>query len=92
MVKTGNGQICWQIYPPVVTFSGPEWQFHISTDIQWSRMAIGRSTPRFAGRSTPRVPTCSGQDWQMADLPADLHPPVLTSNGPELQFHVATDI
>ena len=29
-----------------------EWQFHIATDIKWSRMAISRSTPRSAGRST----------------------------------------
>ena len=31
--------------PLVLTSSGPEWQFHIATDIYWSRMAIGRSTP-----------------------------------------------
>ena len=35
--------------------------------------------------------TSSGQEWQLADLPADL-PKVLTSNGPELKFHIATDI
>ena len=33
VVKNGNWQICWQIYPPILTSSGPEWQFHIATDI-----------------------------------------------------------
>ena len=41
-----------------------------STDILWSRMAIDRS----AGRSNPPVLTSSGQDWQLADLLADLSP------------------
>ena len=35
-------------------------------------MAIGRSTPRSAGRSTPLVLTSSGQEQQLADLPLDL--------------------
>ena len=49
--------------------------------------------------------TSSGQEWQLADLPADL-PPTLTSSGARLalshllltpsgqewQFHMATDI
>ena len=26
--------------PPVLTSSGPDWQFHIATDVQLSRMAI----------------------------------------------------
>ena len=37
------------------------------------------------------VLTSSGQEWQMADLPAGL-PPTLTSSGPEWQFHIATDM
>ena len=42
---------------------------------------LGRS----AGRSTLQVLTSSGQDWQLADLPADL-PPVLTSSGQDWQL------
>ena len=35
--------------------------------------------------------TSSGEEWQMADMPAGL-PPILSSSGPEWQFHTATDI
>ena len=42
---------------------------------------LGRSS----GRSTPLVLTSSGQDWQLADLPADL-PPKLTSSGQDWQL------
>ena len=35
--------------PLVLMSSGQEWQFHIATDILWSRMVIGRS----ASRSNP---------------------------------------
>ena len=35
--------------------------------------------------------TSSGQEWHLADLPADL-PLVPTSSGPEWKFHIATDI
>ena len=52
---------------------------------------FGRSTPRSTGRSTPLVLTSSGQEWQWADLLADL-PSVLTSSGQEWQSHIATDI
>ena len=37
--------------PLVLMSSGQEWQFHIATDILWSRMAIARS----ASRSTPQL-------------------------------------
>ena len=51
-----RGAQIWQIYPPVLTSSGQEWQladlpqicwqiYPRGTDIYWSRMAIGRSTP-----------------------------------------------
>ena len=46
-----------------------------STDILWSRMAIGRSPGR--SKTTPPPPpvlTSCGQEWQLADLPADLPP------------------
>ena len=39
----------------LLTMTGQEWQFHIATDILWSRMAIGRSTLRSASRSTPKM-------------------------------------
>ena len=41
-----------------------------STDILWSKMAIGIS----AGRSIPLLLTSSGKEWQLADLLADLPP------------------
>ena len=78
MVQNGN-------FTLPLTSSGQEWQLADlledlppSTDILWSRMAIGRS----AGRSTPQylhlmvkngnftlLLTFSGQEWQLADLP-----------------------
>ena len=71
--------------PLVLSSSGQEWQFHIATDILWSRMPIGRSTPRSASRSTPwychlvvkngnftLLLTSIGQEWQLAELPLDL--------------------
>ena len=39
----------------LLTSSGPEWQFHIATDIWWSRMAL---------QIYPPVLTSSGQEWQ----------------------------
>ena len=77
--------------PLLLTSCGQEWQLADlladllpSIDISWSRMAISRS----ASRSTPQywhlvvqngsftlLLTSSGQEWQLADLLADLHPP-----------------
>ena len=37
----------------LLTSSGQEWQFHITTDIKWSRMAI-----------FTLLLTSSGQEWQ----------------------------
>ena len=48
-VKADLGRSPGRSNPTVLMSSGPEWQFHIATDILWSRMAIGRS----ASRSTP---------------------------------------
>ena len=45
VINTGN-------FTLLLTSSHQEWQFHIATDIKWWRMAIGRCTPRSAGRST----------------------------------------
>ena len=51
IVKADLGRSPGKSIPPVLMSSGQEWQFHIATDILWSRMAIGRS----AGRSTPPI-------------------------------------
>ena len=62
-------QICWQIYPPVLTSNGQEWQFHIAT----VTANIGRST----GRSTPcqsSIDALSTITPNLADLLADLPP------------------
>ena len=78
--------ICQQIYHPLVlTSHGQKWQLadlpldlladlSPSADILWSRMAIGRSTPRSASRSTLQVLTSSGQEWQfhIATVTADI--------------------
>ena len=87
--------ILWEMDPPVLTSSGPEWQFHIATDIWWSGMVIGR----YASRSTP-FPSTDIQWSRMAISYCYWHLVVqngnftllLTSSGPEWQFHIATDI
>ena len=30
----------WLFYHLLLTYNGQEWQFHIATDIKWSRMSI----------------------------------------------------
>ena len=40
----------------LLTSSGQEWQFHIATDICWSRIAITLLLKR------------SGEEWQLADV------------------------
>ena len=39
----------------LLTSSGQEWQFHIATDIYWSRMAISHV-----------LLTTSGQEWHFS--------------------------
>ena len=63
MVKNGT-------YTLVLTSHGWEWQFHIATDIKWSRMAISHcywhqvvKNGNFTFLLTSR-----GQEWQLADL------------------------
>ena len=78
------GTQIWQIYPPVLTSTGQD------------EFKFGRSTSRSASRSIPPysylvVKISSNLADLPLDLPADL-PPVLTSSGPEWQFHIATDI
>ena len=47
VVKNGN-------FTQLLISSGQEWQFHIATDVQWSRMAI-----------LHLLLTSSGQEWQL---------------------------
>ena len=56
--------------------SGQEWQFHIATNILWSRLAISHCYWYLVvkdGNFTLLL-TSSGQEWQLADLLADLPP------------------
>ena len=50
-----------------LTSSGEEWQFHISTDIKWSRMAISHCYwyPVVNNGNFKLVVTPSGQDRQI---------------------------
>ena len=54
VIQSGN-------FTLLLTSSGQEWQFHIATDIYWSRMA-----------NFTLLLTSSGQEWQLADVPLDL--------------------
>ena len=47
VVKNGN-------FILLLTCSGQEWQFHMTNDISWSRMAISYGPLTF-----------SGQEWQL---------------------------
>ena len=58
----------------LLTYSDQEWQFHIATNIKWSRMAISHCYWHLVvknGNFTLLL-TSSGQEWQLADLPLDL--------------------
>ena len=48
----------------LLTSSGQEWQFHIATNIQWSRMAISHWHPVVKNGSFTLLLTSSGQEWQ----------------------------
>ena len=79
VVKNGN-------FTLLLTSSGQEWQFHIASDIQWSRMAISQSYRHMVvknGNFTLLL-TCSGQEWQFTLL--------LTSSGQQCQFLVRSFI
>ena len=59
VVKNGNIIL-------LLTCSGPDWQFHIATDIWWSRRAISHSYRHLVvknGNFTLLL-TCSCQEWQ----------------------------
>ena len=69
-----------------LTYSVPEWQFHIPTDIYWSRMAISHVYWHVVvqnGNFT-FILTSSGQQGYFRLL--------LTYSGQEWQFYIATDI
>ena len=55
-------QINWQIYPPVLTSSGQEWQFHIAT----VTAHIGRSPPQSG------IDALSTITPNLADLPPSI--------------------
>ena len=67
VVKNGN-------FTLLLTSGGQELQFHIATDILWSRMAISHSYWHLVVKNcnfTLLLIFC-GQEWQLADLPADI--------------------
>ena len=84
MVNNGN-------FTLLLTSSGQQWQFHIATDLYWSRMAISHCYSHLVvknGNFTLLL-TSSGEEWHFTLL--------LTSSGQqwqlaERQFHTATDI
>ena len=59
-------QISYQIYPLVLTSSGQEWQFHIASDIKWSRIAISHCYWCLVVKNGnfSLLLTSSGQEWQ----------------------------
>ena len=80
MVENGN-------FTLLLTSSGQEWQFHIATDVKWSRMAISHLllTCSCQKLQFTLLLTYSGQEWQFHIL-------LLTSSCQEWQFHIATDV
>ena len=70
----------------LLTSSGPDWQFHISTDIWWSRMAISHLYWHLVVQkgNFKFLQTSSGQEWQLSLQ--------LTSRGQGWQFHIYTCI
>ena len=58
----------------LLTSSGQEWQFHIATDIQWSRMAISHCYwhPVVKNGNFTLLLTSSGQEWQF-HIAIDIH-------------------
>ena len=68
----------WKNSTLLLTSSGQEWQYHIATDIWWSRMAI---------YFTLLLMTSSGLVVKNGKFTS-----LLTSSGHEWQYHIATDI
>ena len=77
VVKNGN-------FTLLLTSSGQEWQFHIATDILWSRMAISHCYWHLCGPEA--ISHCY---WHLKNGNFTL---LLTSSGQEWQFHITTDI
>ena len=84
VVKNGN-------FTLLLTSSGQEWQFHIATDVQWSRMAISHCYWHLVvknGNFTLLL-TSSCQEWQFHISTEVVNfTLLLMSSGPEWQFHM----
>ena len=67
VVKNGN-------FTFLLTSIGQEWQFHIPTDIHWSRMAISHCYWHLVVRNCyfTFLLTSIGQEWQF-HIPTDIH-------------------
>ena len=67
MVKKG-------IFPLLLMSSGQEWQFHIATDIYWSRMVISHGYRYLVGNlgNFTLLLTSGGQQWQF-DIATDIY-------------------
>ena len=66
-----NYQITYGNFTLLLTSSGQEWQFHIATDIYWSRMAISYCHWHLVvtnGNCTLLL-TSGGQEWQFHNSP-----------------------
>ena len=93
VVKNGNIPHCyWHLvgkngnFTMLLTSSGQEWQFHIVTDIYWSRMAISHCFWHLVVRMA--ILQCY---WHLVIKNAN-YTLLLISSGQEWQFHIATDI
>ena len=79
VVKNGN-------FILLLTFSGQEWQFHMTSDILWSRMAISYVHWHLVAKNgnCTHIQTFSGQEWEFYIA--------MTCSGQEWQFHMTSDI
>ena len=79
LVKNGNLIL-------VLTSTSQEWQFHIATDIYWSRIAISHCYWYIVSRMA--ISHCY---WHLGVKNGNLTL-ILTSSHQKWQFHIATDI
>ena len=65
--KCGRWTYFGQLIPLVLTSSHPEWQFHIATNIQWSRMEIPHCYWHLVVKNDnfTLLLTSSDQKWQV---------------------------
>ena len=84
-------QINWQIYPPVLTSIGQEWQFYIATVTAYLGRSTGRSTPPSTDIYWSRMAILHCYCYSLSrQINWQIYPPVLASIGQEWQFHIAT--